>query len=88
MPSHSSEAAFLFGVAEAIREELEAPVESFNTERIEDDKRRTREAMDEDDSLAAWEAGRQLGIDGVLRHVLGQSWYSGKEQKDAGSNIF
>jgi non-specific serine/threonine protein kinase len=69
--SHSSEAAFLFGAAEAIREELEAPVESFNTERVEDDKRRTREAMDEDDYLAAWEAGRQLGVDGVLRHLLG-----------------
>jgi non-specific serine/threonine protein kinase len=68
-----SEAAFLFGAAEAIREELHVPVESFNLGRIEDDIRRTRQAIDQDEYLTAWGAGRSLGVDGVLRHVLGDT---------------
>ena len=67
------EAAFLFGAAEAIREEIDVPVEAFNRERVKDDMQQTRKAIDHDDYLVAWDAGRGLEVDGVLRHVLGDS---------------
>jgi non-specific serine/threonine protein kinase len=66
-----SEAAFLFGAAEAIREAIDVPVEPFNMERQQDDITQAREAISQDDFDLAWHAGRELGIDGVLRHVLG-----------------
>lgn len=68
-----SEAAFLFGAAEAIREAIDVPVEPFNMERLKDDIQQTLEAIDDENYQVAWNAGRGLGIDGVLRHVLGDT---------------
>jgi predicted ATPase len=68
-----SEAAFLFGAAEAIREAIDVPVEPFNLKRLEDDIQAARDAINQEDFLAAWHAGRGLAVDGVLRHVLGDN---------------
>ena len=66
-----SEAAFLFGAAEAIRKRIDAPVEPCNLDRLERDKEATRDAINEEDFLLSWNAGRELEVDGILRHLLG-----------------
>lgn len=66
-----SEAAFLFGAAEAIRKRIDVPVEPFNMDRMERDIGATRAAINEEDFLVSWNAGRELEIDGILRHLLG-----------------
>jgi predicted ATPase len=68
-----SEAAFLFGAAEAIREGIDVPVEPFNMQGVNDDIQKTREAIDTEEYQVAWNAGRALQVDGVLRHVLGKT---------------
>jgi len=68
-----SEAAFLFGAAEAIREIIDVPVEPFNMERLRKDTEQAREAVDQEDFMVSWNAGRGLEVDGVLRHVLGET---------------
>ena len=68
-----SEAAFLFGAAEAIREIIDVPVEPFNMEWRRKDKEQGREGVDQEDFMVAWNAGRGLEADGVLRHVLGEN---------------
>ncbi len=66
-----SEAAFLFGAAAAVRKKIDVPVEPFNLEKIERDIQATRDAINAEDYLVAWNAGRELEIDGILRHLLG-----------------
>ena len=67
-----SQAAFYFGAAEFLREELGAPIESFNAKRLARDIAQTKAMLKEEEFTAAWEAGRGLGMDGVLRHALGE----------------
>jgi hypothetical protein len=66
-----SEAAFLFGAAEAIRKRIDVPVEPFNLDRMERDIQATRDAINKEDFLLSWNAGRELEVDGILRHLLG-----------------
>jgi tetratricopeptide (TPR) repeat protein len=66
-----SEAAFLFGAAEAIRKRIDVRVEPFNMGKIADDIQTTRDALNEEEFQLAWNAGRELEIDGILRHLLG-----------------
>lgn len=65
------EAAFLLGAAESIREVIDVPVEPFNLQTVNDDIALTRDALDTDAYEAAWNAGRGLKVEGVLRHVIG-----------------
>ena len=53
-------AAQLFGAAENVREEIGAPVESFNLERYQGDVSSVREALERDTFDAAWATGRAL----------------------------
>ncbi len=65
------EAAFLFGAAEAIREEIDEPVESFNLEAMTADIAHTRSGLDEDTCRDAWNSGRISKLEGVRRHLMG-----------------
>ena len=60
-------------IVRAIREAIDVPVEPFNMKRLEEDIQAARDAINQEDFLAAWHAGRGLEVDGVLRHVLGNS---------------
>ncbi|MFT4853856.1 MAG: putative ATPase [Bacteroidia bacterium] len=63
------EASFLFGAAQAIREDLDVPVERYNMPRFTADVELTLAAVDQQEPLASWNAGRALGFEGILRHV-------------------
>ncbi|MEM7077566.1 MAG: tetratricopeptide repeat protein [Pseudomonadota bacterium] len=64
-----SEAAYLFGAAARLREELNADIESYNAERLAGDQSTTRSALSSEDYELAWQTGYQLGAEGVLRHI-------------------
>jgi predicted ATPase len=61
-----SEAALFFGFADALRKEIESPIESFNAERLQSDIDATESAMTPETFLASWSAGTSLDIDEFL----------------------
>jgi tetratricopeptide (TPR) repeat protein len=64
-----SDAAIFFGFANALREEIESPIESFNAERLEADKAAAKAAMPEDTFEVSWNAGASLDVDEFLTLV-------------------
>jgi tetratricopeptide (TPR) repeat protein len=56
----------MFGAAEKIREDINAPVESWNRQRYEKDVSVLRELLSDDSLTAAWESGRNGRLDDVL----------------------
>lgn len=61
-----SDAAMFFGFADALREEIESPIESFNAERLQADIEATENAMTSDTFQGSWNAGASLDIDEFL----------------------
>jgi tetratricopeptide (TPR) repeat protein len=61
-----SDAAMFFGFADALRKEIEAPIESFNAERLQADIKVTESAMTPDTFKGSWDAGASLDIDEFL----------------------
>ena len=61
-----SDAALFFGFAQALREDIESPIESFNAERLRADITATRSAMTPETFQASWDAGESLEIDEFL----------------------
>ena len=55
-----------FGFADALREEIESPIESFNAERLQADIEATEKAMTSDTFQGSWNAGASLDIDEFL----------------------
>lgn len=66
-----SEAAFLLGAADAIRNRIEVPIEPFNLDKVNGELQITRDALTDENFQNAWSAGQQLEVDGILRHQLG-----------------
>lgn len=64
--SKPAEAALFFGFADALRTELESPIESFNAARLQADIEATENAMAPDAFQASWNAGASLDIDEFL----------------------
>ncbi len=69
-----SEAAFLFGAADAARDLIDVPPDPSMLDKLEADRRSARLAMSTTEFDAAWHAGRELGVEGILRHVLGNQY--------------
>jgi predicted ATPase len=63
------EASFLFGAAQAIREDVDIPLEPHNLSRFTSDVEQTLESVDQQEPQTSWNAGRALGFEGILRHV-------------------
>jgi non-specific serine/threonine protein kinase len=61
-----SDAAMFFGFADALRKEIESPIESFNAERLQADIKVTESAMTPDTFKGSWDAGASLDIDEFL----------------------
>ncbi len=61
-------AARLFGAADNIREEIDAPVETWNRERYERDVERLRAMLTPEAAEAAWQAGRSESLAELLAH--------------------
>ncbi|MEE4143761.1 MAG: tetratricopeptide repeat protein [Halieaceae bacterium] len=61
-----SDAAMFFGFADALRKEIESPIESFNAQRLQADIEATRSAMTPDTFKGSWDAGASLDIDEFL----------------------
>lgn len=61
-----SDAALMFGFADALREEIQSPIESFNAERLQADIQATRDAMTPETFQASWDAGSSLDIEDFL----------------------
>jgi predicted ATPase len=61
-----SDAALFLGFAEALRKEIESPIESFNAERLQADIKATENAMTPETFQASWNAGTSLDIDEFL----------------------
>jgi predicted ATPase/class 3 adenylate cyclase len=64
------EAALEFGAAERIREEIGAPVESFNLDRVHRDLARVRDSMDADTFHDLWQQGRDLRLDEAIELAM------------------
>ena len=62
--------ARLFGAADRLREEIAAPVESFNLERYEHDLNQVRERLGETDFLAAFEAGNGMTLADAVKLAM------------------
>jgi predicted ATPase/class 3 adenylate cyclase len=62
-------AARMFGNAEQIREDISAPVETWNQERYERDVQTLRELLGEETLSIQWAAGRSLPLDGILDNL-------------------
>jgi len=60
------DAALFFGFAEALREEIESPIEPFNTERLQADIKATENAMTPETFKASWDTGASLDIEEFL----------------------
>jgi non-specific serine/threonine protein kinase len=58
-----SDAAMFLGFADALRKEIESPIESFNAERLRADIKATSSAMTPDTFQGSWNAGASLDID-------------------------
>ena len=71
----AEEGAVLFGAADALREEIAAPIESFNEERLNAEVQSTRMALGDrfDD---AWNRGRRMTSEEAIRQVFGASTIS------------
>jgi tetratricopeptide (TPR) repeat protein len=67
-----SKAAMLFGTADFIREELDAPIEKYNQQRMGNDLQLTRNAMADEEFETNWHFGRGLNIESVLGYVLSE----------------
>jgi len=61
-----SDAAIFFGFADALRKEIESPIESFNAERLKADISATEAAMTLESFRGSWDAGASLDIDEFL----------------------
>jgi non-specific serine/threonine protein kinase len=61
-----SDAALFFGFAEALRKEIESPIEPFNADRLEADIETTQNLMEPETFRASWDAGTSLDIDEFL----------------------
>jgi non-specific serine/threonine protein kinase len=61
-----SDAAMFFGFADALRKEIESPIESFNAQRLQADIKVTESAMTPDTFKGSWDAGASLDIDEFL----------------------
>ena len=66
-----ADGALLFGAAEALREELDAPIESFNEARLTKDVQATRDAAGDATFEAKRSEGRQMAGETALLHALG-----------------
>jgi hypothetical protein len=64
-----SEAAFLFGAADMLREELDTPIDPLNAERLQRDLQLTKDALSAEEFAKAWDAGRRSGMKGALERV-------------------
>jgi tetratricopeptide (TPR) repeat protein len=60
------DAALFFGFAEALRKEIDSPIEPFNAERLQADIKATENAMTPETFQASWNAGASLDIDEFL----------------------
>ncbi len=63
-------AATLFGAADILRQEIDAPIEAFNADRLNQDIETTRTALGEHKFADAWQQGRNLGADAVIENLL------------------
>jgi len=61
-----SDAALFLGFAEALRDEIESPIEPFNAARLQADISATEAAMTAETFRASWSAGASLDIDEFL----------------------
>ena len=64
--SKPSEAALFFGFADALRREMESPIESFNADRLQADIKTAENAMTPEAFQASWNAGSSLDVDEFL----------------------
>ena len=64
-----SDAAIYFGFANALREEVESPIEPFNAERLKADIEATESAMTPETFRESWSAGASLDVDEFLTLV-------------------
>jgi len=67
-----SQAARLFGAADKLREEIGAPVESFNLEAYERDLAAARKLVEPAAFEAAWQAGRRLDAERAVEFALSE----------------
>ena len=67
----AAEGAVLFGAAEALREELSAPIEAFNEERLNNDVQATRDALGDETYQTHHARGRQMSGERAVLYVLG-----------------
>ena len=62
-----------FGHRTHIHDEIEIPLEPYNLDQVSKDIQLTREEISAEEYSTAWNMGRDLGVEGVLRHVLEES---------------
>ncbi len=60
----------LFGAAEALREVIGAPVESYSRERREQAVATAREGLEGDAFDGAWDGGRALRMEAAVAYAL------------------
>ena len=64
--NNAADAALLFGFAAHLREQIAAPIEPFNAERLDADMAAARAALSEEAYSSAWRTGATLSVADVL----------------------